>query len=188
MTRKSTKGGLLFALALCCLAGAAAKAQDLPATPPVKMGLWESSITTTIGGITIPPDVAARLEAMGRQVPGSTPHTTITQSCMTQDEWTKSIERMNDSKETKCTYTNRSITSSKFSFDLSCASEHGGVFTGHFEMNVDNDEHTHGTAHMKGEMGPQGQPMTIDTTLTSHYLSANCGDVKPGEGKTIKSE
>ena len=186
MTSKSATPALLLALALCCLAGASAKGQDLPATPPVKMGLWQSNVTSTIGGLTIPPDVAARLQAMGRPVPGG-PHTVVTQSCMTQEEWAKSIEKMNNN-ESKCTYTNRSITSQKFSFDMSCASEHGGVFTGHFEMLVDDPEHTHGSAHMKGEMGPGGQPMTIDTTLSAHYLAADCGTVKPGEAKVITSQ
>lgn len=186
MSRKRIISGL-FVLSLCCLAGTVAKAQELPATPPVKMGLWESTVTSTIGGMTIPPDVAARLQAMGRPVPGG-PHTVVTRSCMTKEEWAKSIERMNNSNESKCTYTNRSFTSSKFSFDMSCASEHGGVFTGHFEMLVDDPEHTHGTAHMKGEMGPNANPMTIDTTLSGHYLGADCGDVKPGEGKTVKSQ
>jgi len=180
-----TRNSLL--LAFCCLAGAAVRAQDLPATPPVKMGLWESSITSNIGGITIPPEVAAKLQAMGRQVPGG-PHTTVTQSCMTKEEWAKSIEKMNNSKETQCTYTNKSFTSSKFSFDMSCTSERGSVFTGHFEMLVDDPEHTHGSAHMKGEGGPNGQPMTIDTTLSSHYVSGDCGDVKPGDAKIVKSQ
>ena len=188
MKREFIHSCLLAALALCCLAAATAKAQDLPATPPVKMGLWQSNITSSIGGITIPPDVAARLEAMGRPVPGATPQTVVTQSCMTKEEWAKSIEKWNNSSETKCTYTNRSFTSTKFSFDMSCASEHGGVFTGHFEMLVDDDEHTHGSAHMKGEGGPNGQPMTIDTTLSSHYLAADCGDVKPGDAKVIKNQ
>src|SRR5579883_1352195 len=188
MKIESTRLALLAALALCTLAGAAAKAQDLPATPPVKMGLWESTVTSTIGGLTIPPDVAARLQAMGRPVPGSTPHTIVTQSCMTKEEWAKSIENLNNN-EAKCTYTNRTFTSSKFSFDMSCASERGGVFSGHFEMLVDNDEHTHGTAHMKSETsGPNGQAMTVDTNLSSRYLGADCGDVKPGEAKTIKNE
>ncbi len=188
MTTKSANIGLLALLAFCSLAAAAARAQDLPATPPVKMGLWESTVTSKIGGLTIPPDVAARLEAMGRPVPGSTPHTVVTQSCMTKEEWAKSIERLNNN-EAKCAYTNRTFTAQKFSFDMSCASEHGGVFSGHFEMLVDDDEHTHGTVHMKSEAaGPNGQTMTIDTTLASHYLAADCGDVKPGEARTLKSE
>jgi hypothetical protein len=186
MTMKSTCLGLLSALVLCCLAGAAATAQDMPANPPVKMGLWESTIVSNIGGLTIPPDVAARLQAMGRPVPGG-PHTTVTQSCMTKDEWAKAFEKMNNN-ENKCTYTNRTITAQKISFDMSCASARGSVFTGHFEMLIDDDEHSHGTAHMKGTMGQNAQPMTIDTTLTSHYLAADCGEVKPGDAKVVKSQ
>jgi hypothetical protein len=188
MTSKSTNIGLLAALALCCLPGAVARAQDIPATPPVKMGLWESTIVSNIGGITIPPDVAARLQAMGRQVPGG-PHTVVTQSCMTKDEWAKAFEKMNNgNSESKCTYTNRTITAQKISFDMSCTSERGGVFSGHFEMLIDDDEHSHGTAHMKGEGGQRAQPMTIDTTMTSHYLSADCGEVKPGDAKILKNQ
>ncbi|MBV8630835.1 MAG: DUF3617 domain-containing protein [Silvibacterium sp.] len=174
-------------LALCCLAGALARAQDMPSTPPIKMGLWESTVTSTMSGITIPPEVAERLKAMGRQVPGSTPHTVVTQGCMTPDEWTKTLERMND-KQSNCTYSNRTVTAQKISFDLSCASERGGVFTGHFEMNIDDDQHSHGSAHMKGEAGPNGQAMTIDTTISTRFLSSDCGAVKPGDAKIIKSE
>jgi Protein of unknown function (DUF3617) len=187
MTRKSTLGGMLLALSLCCLAATVAKAQEMPATPPIKMGLWESSINSNITGITLPPEVIARLQAMGRPVPGGA-HTVVTQSCMTPDEWTKSIERMNNSNQSKCTYTNKSFTAQKISFDMSCASEHGSVFTGHFEMNIDDDQHSHGSAHMKGEGGPNGQPMTIDTTLSSHFVASDCGDVKPGDAKIIKNQ
>ncbi|HEX3469784.1 MAG TPA: DUF3617 family protein [Silvibacterium sp.] len=105
----------------------------------------------------------------------------------TQEEWAKGFERMN-SNESKCTYTNKTITSEKISFDMSCASERGGVFTGHFEMLIDDDQHTHGTTHMKGEMGPGGQPMAIDTTLSAHHLVADCGDIKPGEPRTVKNQ
>jgi len=116
MSRKSTIGGLMLALVLCCLTGIVAQAQEMPATPPVKMGLWETTITNTIGGIQIPPDIAAKMQAMGRPVPGSTPQTVVTHSCMTKEEWAKGFEKMN-SNESKCTYSNRTITSEKISFD-----------------------------------------------------------------------
>src|SRR6516225_4402318 len=49
--------------------------------PPIKMGLWQTTTTSTMSGITLPPEVVARLQAAGRPVPGSQPHTTVTQSC-----------------------------------------------------------------------------------------------------------
>jgi len=185
MTTRFAHTSLLFAL--CCLAGAVARAQDMPSNPPIKMGLWESSVTSTISGLTLPPDIVAKLQAMGRPVPGGT-HTLVSQGCMTPDEWTKAMERMNSSNQSKCTYTNRTITAQKISFDMSCTSERGSAFTGHFEMIIDDDQHSHGTAHMKGEGGPNGQPMTIDTTLSSHFVAADCGDVKPGDAKIIKNQ
>jgi hypothetical protein len=188
MTRKSTLGGLMAALAICCMTYSAAYAQDAAPPPPVKMGLWQSNVTTTMTGFQIPPDVAARLEAMGRKVPGATPQTTVTQSCLTPEEWAKSFAQLNNN-DAKCTYTNRTITPQKMSFDMSCASEHGSVFAGHFEMFVDDAEHTHGSAHMKSEGGgPNGQPIEMNSTLTTHYLGADCGSVKPGDAKIIKTE
>ncbi|HTD55561.1 MAG TPA: DUF3617 domain-containing protein [Silvibacterium sp.] len=173
-------------VALCCIAAPAAHAQDMPSTPPIKMGLWESTVNSNISGITLPPDVVARLQAMGRPVPGGA-HTLVSQGCMTPDEWTKTFEKMNNS-QSECTLSNKSITAQKISFDMSCASQRGGVFTGHFEMTIDDDQHSHGSAHMKGEGGPNGQPMTIDTTLSSHFISADCGDIKPGSPKIIKNQ
>jgi len=185
MTRL-TRTSLL--LALCCLAGAIARAQDKPSTPPIKMGLWESTVTSNISGIQLPPDIVAKLQAMGRPVPGGA-HTLVSQGCMTPDEWTKVMERMNSGNQSKCTFTNGTITSQKISFDMSCASERGGVFTGNFEINIDDDEHSHGSVHMKTEGGgPNGQPVTVDTTLNSHFISADCGDVKPGDAKIIKNQ
>lgn len=157
-------------LALCCLAGATARAQEMPSTPPIKMGLWESTVTTAVGGMTIPP------------------HTIVTQSCMAKEEWAKTLERMNETDPSHCTLSNKSITAQKITFDMSCAYEHGGVVTGHLEMLVDDSEHTHGSAHMKAEGGTGGQPITVDTTLSTHYVAADCGEVKPGDAKIINSQ
>ncbi len=59
-------------------------AQDVPAPPPVKMGLWQNTITNTMSGLQLPPDVLAKLQAAGRPVPGAAPRTIVTQSCMTR--------------------------------------------------------------------------------------------------------
>ena len=68
-------------LLIAVLAGSAAGlAQDVPAPPPVKMGLWQNTATNTMTGLQIPPEVAAKLQAMGRPVPGAEPRTIVTQS------------------------------------------------------------------------------------------------------------
>jgi len=187
MTRKSQGARCgLFVLAMCCLAYVSAFAQT-PAPPPVKMGLWESSVTMTMGGFQIPPDVAAKMQAMGRPVPGAA-HTTVTQSCLTADQWTKTWANLNKRGDMECKVSNLTQGSQKLSFDTSCTSQQGGVFTGHFEMFFDDDEHSHGTMHMKGESGSGGQPIVMDMKMTSHFVSADCGEVKPGDAKVIKTE
>jgi hypothetical protein len=173
-------------LALGCLVGGVVCAQDVATAPALKMGLWETTETSTISGITYPPDLVDSLRARGRPLPGS-PETIVLQTCYTKEEWAKSVEKWNNN-DAKCTHTNRSFTSTKFAFDLRCASDPSNVITGHFEMLVDDDEHTHGSIHMKSETGPNGRPTTHDTISSSHFVASDCGVVKPGTPKIIKSQ
>jgi hypothetical protein len=54
-------------------------------------------------------------------------------------------------------------------------------------MHVVDDEHGHGSGHMKSDQtGPNGQAFQVDSTMDTHYLGADCGDVKPGDAKVIK--
>lgn len=172
-------------VAVCAAATAFAQSS---APPPVKMGLWETTITSQMSGFQLPPDVVAKLKAMGRSVPGGA-HTTVSQGCLTPEEWQKSMEGMNQPPNSDCTITHRQIESRKFSFDISCKSEHGGTTTGHWEMQATDDEHSHGSGHMASDAaGPNGQHFTMDMTLNSHFVSTNCGDVKPGNAKIIRHE
>ncbi len=153
------------------------------------MGLWEGTTTVVMNGLQIPPDVAARLKAMGRPVPGS-PHTVVTQSCLTPDEWRKSFSDLNKRGDMDCTTSNLVQDEHEFSFDESCTSPRGSSFTGHFKMTFDDPEHTHGTMQMKGTApaSANSQPIASDITIASHFLSADCGEVKPGASKVIKDE
>lgn len=165
-------------------AAVAASAQT-PSAPPVKMGLWETTVTSQMSGFQLPPDVVARLKAMGRSAPGA-PHTVVTQGCLTREEWQKSMEDMNRAGNKDCTTTNKDIQPRKFSVDISCKSQQGTV-TGHWEMQMIDDEHGHGSGHMKSDStGPNGQAFSMDMTMDSHFLRSDCGDVKPGDAKIIK--
>lgn len=55
----------------------------------------------------------------------------------------------------------------------------------HFEAQFDGNDHMHGTGKMQmtGQAFPQG--MTMNMTMSSHYVGADCGDVKPGSAKVI---
>ena len=70
-------------------------------------GLWQNTATSTMAGIELLPDVAAKMQATGRSIPGTTATTTVTQSCLTPEKWQKSFENMqqNNMQENKdCQY------------------------------------------------------------------------------------
>jgi Protein of unknown function (DUF3617) len=153
--------------------------------PPVKMGLWETTVTTQMTGMQLPPDVVEKLKQMGRDVPGA-PHTTVTQGCLTPEEWQKGIEDMNKPRNSDCVTTKHGDDMRSISFDVSCKTQ-GGTISGHWEMHVVDDEHGHGEGHMKSDQtGPNGQSFEASSTMDTRYLSADCGDVKPGDAKVIK--
>lgn len=175
-------------LLLICAAGVAgAQTAPTPATPPpVKMGLWETSVTSQISGFQLPPDVIAKLKQMGRPIPGG-PHTTVMHGCLTPEEWQKDMEDLNKPRNSDCTITKREQTRTVYSYDVSCKTEEGATMTGHWEMKIIDDEHAHGSGHMASdEPGPNGQTFSASSTIDTHYLSANCGDVKPGAAKVVK--
>lgn len=173
-------------LVFCAVAAASAQTAAPPtAPPPVKMGLWETSVTSKMGGMQLPPDVVAKLQAMGRPVPGA-PHTTVSHGCLTPAEWQQGMEKMNQPGSAECEYSNQQAGSGKYSFDVSCKTQRGMTLKGHLEMLIVDDEHSHGSYHMTSDgPGPGGQPFSMDATIETHYLAADCGDVQPGAARII---
>ena len=171
-----------------CAAIAGAQTATPAAPPPVKMGLWETSVTSQINGLQLPPDVIAKLKAMGRTPPGGT-HTMVSQGCLTPEEWQKQMADMNRPTDSDCKITNRQVTPRKVSFDVSCKSESGATTNGHWEMHVVDNKHGQGSAHMTSSTpGPSGQNLDMDMNFASHFVSADCGSVKPGDAKVIRHD
>ena len=144
--------------------------------PPVKMGLWQTEASTTMPGMENMP--------AGH---GGGKHTTISQGCLTPETWKSDFQRIQNPRDSSCKISNQHQDSHSLSFDETCTSDQYNT-TSHFEGLFDNDEHMHGSGKVQitGAAFPQG--MTMNMTLTSHYLGASCGDVKPGEGKVIRHE
>ena len=87
-------------LVMAVLAGSATGlTQDALTPPAVKMGLWQNTATNTMTGLQLPPEVVAKMQAMGRPVPGAAPRTIVTQSCLTPDKWQKSFTDMQQRQE-----------------------------------------------------------------------------------------
>jgi Protein of unknown function (DUF3617) len=154
---------------------------------PIKPGIWETQITST-NVMSLPPDVEARIaampadqQAMVRSRMGGTPMTTSHKGCMAKQ--TSMDSMLNDAQQKsgmKCTFSNRQETGSTLSFDTNCTMQQG-TMTGHSTFHVVDSDHATGTTHMEGAMTtPRGSTtMKVDTKMSSTYLGADCGDVKP---------
>ena len=172
---------VLATLPLLCSFAALAAAQTIE-PPPIKMGLWQSEVTTTMENAQNSPMGSAVARGMGSG------RATVTQGCLTPDTWKKEIQGMQQHmRDTDCTMSNFQQDSHHVSFDEACTagSQQGYSNTVHFEMLIDDTENTHGHAEMKmtGPAFPDG--MTMHMAMKTKYLSSDCGDVKPGESKVI---
>jgi hypothetical protein len=175
---------LAISLSLVASSMTAAYAQSVP--PPVKMGLWQTEVDRTMTGFQLPPGVAEKMRAMGRPAPGNS--STTVESCWTPEQWNKSITDLQDNKS--CTRTNVVQDSHHLSFDVTCTdSKNNKNMLGHMEMIFDDSEHVHGTMVMKSsQSAPTSVPIDMDMKLNAHFVSSDCGDVKPGEGKVVSHQ
>lgn len=170
--------------------GTGVKAQT--ATIPIKPGLWQTQISGT-SSMTLPADQEARIaalpaaqQAMIRSRMGGAPTTTTTRSCATGQTSLNEIMSQAE-KNTKCTFTNQVQTADGASFDASCVSPQGTT-SGHAEFHMVDSEHFTGSLHMTADAtSPNGgsMHMKVDNTVTSKYLGADCGTVKPGAAEVV---
>ena len=158
---------LLFCSAVIC-------AQGLSAAPPMKMGLWQSSVQ--MSGMQGMPNM-----------PGIAGKPIVNQSCMTLESWQKSMSQMQSRQQqnANCAPAKVLQDAHKVSFDVECTAQQGYNTSVHVEMLLDSDEAMHGTSTVRttGPAFPQG--MSITASITSKYLGADCGSLKPGESKPV---
>jgi len=173
------------ALSVLTLAATAAVAQTSSSTPPpIKMGLWRNTVTASMTGVQIPPDVAARLKAMGRSLPTGEPHTSITESCLTPEKWREMLNHMQPNED--CKESNQHQDSSGMSTDLACKSSDGRTHsTGHIEASFASAEKVRGKAHMEMVMPSQPQPIVMDMHFESVYQGSDCQGISPDEPKVV---
>ena len=144
--------------------------------PPMKMGLWQTESHTEVSSADNSP-IAQAMAAHARTV--------VSQGCMTPETWKEGLQNMQKKRQSAdCKVSNMQQDTHKISFDEQC-SEQSYSSNVHFEMLLDNEETMHGTAtvRMNGPMFPSG--MTMNMKMNSKFLSSDCGDVKPGDGKVI---
>lgn len=166
----------LFLLLPLCVCAAPAQNQ-LSEVPPVTMGLWQTDTSSTVTGLENTP-MAGMAAVLGR------PHTT--QSCLTPERWKNDIQGLNARQQHDCTLSNLHQDAHAITFDEVCQSPRGGTNNAHVDIVIDDQQHSHGTVSMKIADPALPQAMTMNMTMSSHYLGSDCGGVKPGEGKMVK--
>jgi hypothetical protein len=171
-------------LVMAVLAGSvAALTQDVVTPPAVKMGLWQNTATNTMTGLQLPPDVLAKLQAMGRPVPGAAPRTIVTQSCLTPDQWQKSFTDMQQKQN--CQFTNVHQSTTGMSGDMACTMADGSS-KGHLEATFASQEKMNGKMHMEITTARQSQPIVMDMTFESVYQGADCKGISPDSPKIVR--
>ncbi len=173
-----------LALFLACAALVSAQS-TVPITPtppitppPIKMGLWQSSVSVNMAGMM--PNAPSGAG-------GSMTH--VNQSCMTPDSWRDAFRNMQQRRQqatANCSTANVSQDAHQMTFDMNCSGQQGINTNVHVQMFLDSEESMHGnaTVKMSGPNFPQGMSMT--STIASKFLSSDCGDVKPGQSKPVQ--
>ena len=153
----------------------------------VKLGLWETTTTTEMGGMAMPtmpqippdalakmpPEQRARIEAMMKGGGAGGPRTFTGKSCLTKESLEKAMAMVQDDKTCKATLVSSSATEQKIHMDCTRNNMH---MTGDATVERVDTEHSKGTMTMKAE---GEHAMTVKSSFQSKWISADCGDVKP---------
>jgi len=147
----------------------------------VRPGLWETTTTfKTSGAPPIPPEALARLtpeqrarveERMRANSAGST-STDTTKHCVIKEDLEKSDFGQGKGE---CTYTIQTSTSTEAKGKYSCNME-GMKVNGAVDITAPDSEHIKGSS--QGSLSGNGRTMNVETTFTSKFLGASCGNVK----------
>ena len=144
----------------------------------VKMGLWEMTSTTTIGGempgidtSKMTPEQKKRMEAAMQGAMGQ--HQTVTKTCMTKEKFNDS-NFMSNGPDDKCKQVLTTNTATTLEGKVSCTGER--TMSG--EMHVEAPTPTAFTGTMKMNAVDRGRTMVVDIKMAGKWLGADCGDVK----------
>lgn len=150
----------------------------------VKEGLWEVTVTHSMSGMptssmaNIPPDALAKMTPQQRAqveaMMGGKPSTDVRKECVTKDKLQKNSAFSNNRGD--CTRTVINSTGRKLEVKFHCE-EKQSVSDGNFVMEAVGSDNVKGTMHMVANTS-SGHNMTMDFTINSKYLGADCGDVK----------
>jgi len=123
---------------------------------PVKMGLWEKTMTMDMGNGTTR-KIAAK-------------------SCITPETWQEMVGNM--SRQTEgCTVDNLK-NARGYTFTATCKTSDGGTMVTSGSETIQDSEHIISQSHTN--MTTHGQKREMESKSTSTFLGVDCGKIKPG--------
>ncbi len=148
------------------------------APPPVHLGLWEITSTTTLSSaipLRVPPAQVMQLQRMGIPVPG-TPTTRTDQSCINEH----SFDRLGDltHKNRMCRGQNIKFDEHGLDADIVCDGD-GANGHGQLDLVFDDSSHLHGTMQINGRSTAAPGINGVNVVLQGHWIAAQCGATKP---------
>jgi hypothetical protein len=145
----------------------------------IRMGLWEFTSTTEIGGQMpvvdtnkMTPEQKAKVEAAMKAMLGT--RSNVAKTCMTKEKLDKSVLLMEDQPGVTCKQALTTNTRTSLEATITCAGAHS--MTG--QMHVDALSPTSIKGTITSSSSGQGRTMTVDVAMTGKWLGADCGDVK----------
>ena len=147
----------------------------------VKLGLWENTIVTNIGGMTmpqmdtskLPPEQAARMAEAMKAMGGG--RTVVEKHCLTKEDLSRDSFMLPQDGKLTCKRTVTTNTAARFAADIEC--------TGSSEMKgqIDVESSAGGTViknTMHMAVTGRGRSMNMTMIMTGKYLGPECGTVK----------
>jgi len=154
----------------------------------VKPGLWETTSQGSMGGMPQMPQVdtskmtpeqaamvAAAMGRAGRSGGAGGPRATTVQKCWTKEEIEKN-QFTGKELEEGCTEHVVSRTATSVEIKFECTNPDHPA-TGAIKVTSTDPEHVSGTTAMS-ITGGRGAGMTMNSTFTSKWISADCGSAK----------
>ena len=142
---------MLSSLSLMCTA---LMLGQVPASPPIKMGLWQAEVANTAGSPTAPDGKPVRRTVM---------------SCLTPTNW---LTLMGPTAKDACPKVNEVWTEHSYRFELQCP---GKPKMATVVVNFDDSQHEHTVIDLSAMPDGTAVPMHIEGQ--SHWVSSDCGNL-----------
>ena len=127
---------------------------------PVKMGLWQKTMTMDMGT--------------------GAPRKIASKSCITPETWQEMVGNMSKQRE-GCTV-DQVKNARGYSSTASCKTSDGGTMVTSGSKTIQDAEHIISQSHTT--MTTNGQKRMMESKSTSTFLGVDCGKVKPGQPET----